>query len=901
MTKTWQKGSALLLVGVMIVSSLVALISAPVATADSFIPGTSDRFEVDFIDTWMEDELIFDVDPNDNSYYLLGEGDGVADNTANTNFLDVNIDCENAWQITNVLVNITGYDDTVFDFNDLDDTEPDWPSDTGWWNTGGVNGSTQNFGFWFDVLKTSGLGAATDTTIDMRIVYYESGTKRSEDFTIQIYLSSIFDNPATQEHEMLPNMLDASGGGDDARFEAGDSFEPATLNLHNYDNDDITDVTCTVTPPSPITFSNNVDYCTIPAGITAGGNVNANYRVNVPAGTAPDIYMGTASITYTRDDGDGELTVTETGRELDFEVDFNFRDEDPVSPNTADTDISEFQVTTTGVQIVEEVPANGTRLYENAQPPYDPPTIDQSTYTDEIVMIEITLTNNGNHPLYNVEFQIDPTVGPWDYFRNPQFFWAENGVDYVDDLTLFVDLLPVGDDATFVVSLIVANDIPIGEHRLPISYTGYWFNDGALDEATGFFDINGGTDLFAVFSIFVVDEEIACHAVVGPVNADDKTDITANDITVEIFNDEGYNFIDVMVQADFTGTPWYDPIIGMGGTQIWANEASPAIPWDNWDAGDSFDAVFTVDTLPDPVPDRYPFILTITAVIEETLEEVTTTIDYTRGAVIDFTGYGAELLVTGFTSDDIVPGEEFQVTFDITNVGDDTARDLFVFVPVDDTSEYDWYLEREFKRQFDWTAVFENWFDVSGPIEIPEDMFYTVEDLDVDNIREIIEINLYMDGVYSDPGAVIGVVHITDLAPGATTNATFTMIADKDMVNGKPYVISVSIDGIDSEGSGNIAVQDTFNIEIMSSLPGETYNPVELDWFDAGIKALALLLFLIIIFAILMMVLSRFKGEDDYDDDDDFGFDDEDEEEFAFEPKEEPEAPAEAPEELVEP
>jgi len=30
-------------------------------------------------------------------------------------------------------------------------------------------------------------------------------------------------------------------------------------------------------------------------------------------------------------------------------------------------------------------------------------------------------------------------------------------------------------------------------------------------------------------------------------------------------NDELYAFIDVTLQANFTGTPWYNPIIGMNG------------------------------------------------------------------------------------------------------------------------------------------------------------------------------------------------------------------------------------------------------------------------------------------------------------------------------------------------
>jgi len=259
------------------------------------------------------------------------------------------------------------------------------------------------------------------------------------------------------------------------------------------------------------------------------------------------------------------------------------------------------------------------------------------------------------------------------------------------------------------------------------------------------------------------------------------------------------------------------------------------------------------------------------------------------------------LVVTAFTADEIVPGEYFDLELTIENLGDDTARDVFITIPFDGTEEYPWLLEEEFKRQFQWD-VFGDWVEVDN-FAIPDDMFYTVEDLDVDNIREIVEINLYMDGVYSDPGSTIEIIKIVDLGPGETTSATFTMIADKDMVNGKPYNVEITFNGINSMGTGVIAPQEHQTLEVMSSQPGDSYNPVELDWFGIGMKALLLLLFLVIVLAILLMVLNKFKGDgDDYDDDDDFGFEDEEDDEFAFEAKNEPASPPpESPENLVEP
>jgi cbb3-type cytochrome oxidase subunit 3 len=327
------------------------------------------------------------------------------------------------------------------------------------------------------------------------------------------------------------------------------------------------------------------------------------------------------------------------------------------------------------------------------------------------------------------------------------------------------------------------------------------------------------------------------------------------------------------------------------------------MPEARWDSLGNLVPIFTIDTDSTLVPDRYPFQLEITAVIEETLEVVTVVIDYSHGAVVDFAGYGPEIVIQAFTADDIVPGEEFIVYFTIENVGDDTLRDVFIDFQVDGTDEYDWDFEVDFKNQFNWEEVFMHWGEGGAGqmtwenAEFPSDMFYTMESLDVDNIREIVEINLYADGVFSDPSATIEVIKIIDLAPGASINVQSAFFADKDMVNGKPYVMQVNIQGVDSDGAGAyVAPGVNRQITVMSSLPGTSYNPVELDWFDAGIKALGLFLFFIIVLAILLFVYNMFKGDPYDEDEDDFDFEDD---EPDFEPA--PEPADEASDDLVEP
>ena len=926
-----KKGSALLLVGMMIMSGLVAFLSAPVVSADTIVG--SSRFDVVFDDTFMTDELIYDVDNADMSYFFLGEGDGVQDDQATANTLGIQIQCVNDWyatgdtNATNVNVNITNYNSNVFDFEDPDPSTSDinggvWPAPGIATFAGDLAGvTTMTFTWTFDVLKTAGLGAASDTSIDLRIWYRVAPAGRTSTFDVQIYLSSIFDDPTTPGHEHLPDMLDANtGAGEDVLFEAGDTFEPARLELWNYDSTDIDDLECIVTPPTAngITLRNNRAW--LPNGINPGQSDNATYRVDVASRTLPGVYPGTAAITYTRDDSDLRIVEPVTNV-VDFRVNYNFYNANPYP--VFDTESRE-QCYASAVTLLED---DGVAVRQEF-PVYQSVQIDQSTFSDKTIKIEVNITNNGNVDLQRVTYMLDVTNPLWDYFRNPKIYYDENSGPIVlyDDISIMFNEHNIGTVISFNFTVIVAKEIPIGEHRLPILYDGFFFDNGTLGDPTNMTTIMGGNglpsfptpadpdDLELSFSVWVNDGVMDCYSTgitAGP--AADKLDIRSEEITVGIVNMEGYSFIDILVTANFTGTPYYAPLIDTATGQppvpsarsqiveaTNANVATPLMSW-GWYNDTALPAYYTieptfrVDTDSTMRPDRYPFTLTITAIIENTLEEVTTTI--AAGAEFDFVGYGAVPLITAFTAEDIIPGQAFDLVLTVENVGDDTLRDVWLDIAPDNTAPFPWDIESDFKLQFDWAAIYSNWVDVTGPIELQEDMFYTMESLDVDNIREIIEINLYMEGVYSDPGSTIQLIHIIDLAPGASFDVTFEMFADKDMVNGKPYNVIVRMTGIDPDDN---AVNQTQILEVWSSLPGDSYNPVELDWFDAGLKLLFLVLFFLIVLALLLLVYNKFKGEPSDEDEDEFDFEDDDEPASFEEPKA-PETETKAPEELVQP
>ncbi|MBA3046394.1 MAG: hypothetical protein KKH41_09440 [Candidatus Thermoplasmatota archaeon] len=914
--KTWRKELSLLLVGMMIMSGLVAF-SAPVIADYNMNTDVALAYD----NNWQEPDvepandvkLIYNYDVTGGNPYLLGNTNdeiqlGIVNRDITVPIYEVEVTLTSP---DSALLNIVGYDHTgvAWGTTNVDDDFGTTINVDGTLNDIAASG-TRNARFRFDIAPGVALGLHQ---ISIKIDYEKpDATTLTITQTAFIYISSIFDDTTTQDiHEGLLNggaldneawLWETAVSGEDQYFEAGDQFVEANLYLRNYATA-ITNLVGTLTLPTT-TPANQI---TAVQGKTVASNAGIaavttdadalRWRLNIASNTKPDVYDGSVAITYTRNGQD----INEGSHPIGFPIDFNFADADcgPIIGGVHQK-YSEEQIRATQVVITDFGDGGETRDVTNIYPlPYA--EIEQSSGSDRLITFNVTVENNGNIDLANVVFGFSPTTA-WEYFRNPVFYWEHDativGNPLYDSAIFTVPDFPVGGTQTFTIKAIVDKEIPIGEHRLPIIYNGFYYNGAELGGSSGFDQTFANLEIY--FSIMVTDSVIQCHvsgidtAVTD--EAGDKGQIIAEIITVTLVNDEGYAFINVMVQADFTGTPWYMPVIGLRNPLVWADNANEAMPYtDDWTDSDDAEVDFTVDTDPSLVPDRYPFVLHITATIKETLEVVTATLDYRQGAVIDFGGYGPRLQISAFTAEDIVPGKMFNMDLVIENVGDDTLRDVYVEIACDTTAEYGWGDVIGFQDQFDWTAVYENWMDVEGPIEIPDDMFYTMESLDVDNVREIVEINLYMDGVYSMPGARISLIRIIDLAPNARFNVTYEMFADKDMVNGKPYAIDVAVTGTNSIGT---TTTDTLVISVMSSQPGKSYNPVELNWFDAGLKALALFLFFIIVLAILLFVYNMFKGEP-YDDEDDFDF--EDDEPFEPAPMEPAPAPEAPQQELIEP
>jgi hypothetical protein len=363
----------------------------------------------------------------------------------------------------------------------------------------------------------------------------------------------------------------------------------------------------------------------------------------------------------------------------------------------------------------------------------------------------------------------------------------------------------------------------------------------------------------------------------------DVDDTTYTSIEAEIENREGYSFIDVVAVADFSGTPFYDPLIGQSDNAMVEGEVfyADAVSrhWGNYtEDDDNITVEFMVDMDTTLTPDAYPFSIELTAVIESTLETVTTTLS----AVLEINGYGPRIWIEAFTTTEIVAGDYFDLNLTVANDGDSDLRDAWIYIGADGTEFTNWYpicdfigqIQRENEGYTDNYSYTENFTLDDGTWmywdNYTEDGVYadsydwegaevTLEALDIDSAKEIIALNLYIEGVYSSPSAVITLMYIGMLAAGDSVVMDYQMLADKDMVDGKPYVINVEVWGIDSEGD-SYSMGGYYGADITvktSTEEYEEYDPVEPNLFMGGMKIMGLALFIIIVIAILFYVLRK--------------------------------------------
>jgi hypothetical protein len=206
-------------------------------------------------------------------------------------------------------------------------------------------------------------------------------------------------------------------------------------------------------------------------------------------------------------------------------------------------------------------------------------------------------------------------------------------------------------------------------------------------------------------------------------------------------------------------------------------------------AGDNENVNVQVDLKPDTDLGVYMVPVTISAINLDMGEVMTTVVD----ARVTRRGVGPQLEVTSVTPLSVKPGAAFTLTIVLTNVGDDTARNVIIN-----------------------TATI-----------------------------GLGETQTTVDGNYAEPQPDALPLYVGDIAPGATLTVEIPMRANSDMSKGHVYSIVFAVDFVDSFGLG--PATDTISVTVESTGSGGSVMGM-FYW------SLIVLVFVIVAFLIVVLI-----------------------------------------------
>jgi hypothetical protein len=206
-------------------------------------------------------------------------------------------------------------------------------------------------------------------------------------------------------------------------------------------------------------------------------------------------------------------------------------------------------------------------------------------------------------------------------------------------------------------------------------------------------------------------------------------------------------------------------------------------------AGDNENVNVQVDLKPDTDLGVYMVPVTISAINLDMGEVMTTVVD----ARVTIRGVGPQLEVTSVTPLSVKPGAAFTLTIVLTNVGDDTARNVIIN-----------------------TATI-----------------------------GLGETQTTVDGNYAEPQPDALPLYVGDIAPGATLTVEIPMRANSDMSKGHVYSIVFAVDFVDSFGLG--PATDTISVTVESTGSGGSVMGM-FYW------SLIVLVFVIVAFLIVVLI-----------------------------------------------
>jgi hypothetical protein len=509
------------------------------------------------------------------------------------------------------------------------------------------------------------------------------------------------------------------------------------------------------------------------------GDIYFKYRVDVKDGTPPGKYDATMEVKYLRHYGNintkpNQIQITAQSIPVEFVVAF--------TPLLTITSPASFTVT-------------------------------QGSLATNLT--EVTLQNIGNTELKKIKVWIDIS-----------HYFEENGYYFDADPNMYGAkvLLPtqdqkekLGKGETWQVDFMGINVfkyLPEGEHRLPLSYSGYYYDDGT---ATGSSDY-----LLTDASLYLAIKGVPLYLkVIVPANTHDYKVLSTSSVNLGTkmkdislsFSVENLEAVHVLYTSIQVGTKdqTSNKVLLVNPKNTGSNYLEP-IEMTQFNAYATMYFSVNADVAFGATAGYYTLPVLITGTDYNTKVPTTTTVSMS----VRVNPVPPKLVVTSlsFIDKDIVPGKDFPLTINVMNVGNDTARQVYV--------------------------TFVEGSNGGGVVETT----YAPDVVRVD--AAINPFSVKVSRILVD----------TSIAPGETKAVTYTVHADKNLVKGKDYQMYVYVDYTD-----DLARSWSYSSEVTVSVTGKipTKPQDNSGMMNTAFGAVLLLIFVIILMIIWVKVITKPK------------------------------------------
>jgi hypothetical protein len=393
-----------------------------------------------------------------------------------------------------------------------------------------------------------------------------------------------------------------------------------------------------------------------------------------------------------------------------------------------------------------------------------------------------------------------------------------------------------------------------------VTPTGRVIADVPLEDVVDPLSVN--MDTYGPYIIVTVDDpvkDIDTRVTSGYIYLGDE--IRNINLRVELTNKEYVQYTDLDI--------WL-PLNASDGTMVFLNplgilepiegqESSNTLPPD----GGVVSVTFNVDINTDIDSGIYVMDLIFNAMHDYTKQMVHSTIPvqvrvYPREPILIIpqkTNSDGEYTGSPEVKAKVTPGESFTLEFQLENVGDDSAREVFI------TLSNAWYEDNPFTTI---EAFMTSYYpdnpggdiinsDDSNIVGVPQTCERKLSDLGISSVTDIID----AERTLMAPSAIVPRFYIQEIQPGEVVTVKFKLEADSHMVVGKAYREWVLVEYIDSDGLQYS--YDTQNQQLATQpLPIIVTTEEDDAWPDEepiSSEMLAVILIIIIIIIIILLFL----------------------------------------------